>query len=75
MRLGLINNAGTTNPWINAWDEKAKRTAEKTWIKQPLKNHFEYDAIRHLPCQMFQIRILTKSSRKSRLFGESFPDK
>jgi hypothetical protein len=26
MRLGWINNAGTTNPWINAWEKNKNPT-------------------------------------------------
>ena len=35
MRLGLIKNAGTTNPCINEWEENAQPASEINVYKLP----------------------------------------
>jgi hypothetical protein len=41
MRLGLKKNAGTTNPWINAWDKKAHGAVEVDENKKSEINVFD----------------------------------
>ncbi len=72
MRLGLMKNAGTTNPNINAWEKNSTNCRNKR-AYEAAKKQFSI-RLMHLPCRIFHFAISTNFSQNSNLIGECLPD-